>query len=167
MTGMARSATVLLALALLPGCDLSMRDQPRGSAQGSARLWPDGPQRSAPPAGTIAADGLALDAALAVPPPLTAALVERGQERYGIFCAMCHGAQGDGDGNVVRRGFPQPPSLHAARLVAAPASHVVDVITHGRGVMYSYADRVAPVDRWAIAAYVRVLQRARAEERPR
>jgi mono/diheme cytochrome c family protein len=149
----------VLALLLLGGCDLSMQKQAKGNPQSSDTLWPGGPPRAAPPEGTIATDQAARDAALATPPPLTAALVDRGQERYEIFCAECHGAQGRGDGMIVRRGFPQPPSFHAARLVAAPPAYIVNVITHGHGVMYSYADRVDPRDRWAIAAYVKVLQR--------
>lgn len=76
-----------------------------------------------------------------------------------IFCSVCHGSRGDGDGTVVKRGFPAPPSFHEPRLVAAPPGYVVDVITHGHGIMYSYADRVEPADRWAIAAYVKALQR--------
>jgi mono/diheme cytochrome c family protein len=153
-------AATLLPLALLSACDLSMDRQPRGEPQGSATLWPGGPPRQAPPAGTIARGGLARAAALASPPPLTPALLDRGQERYGIYCSVCHGARGSGDGMIVRRGFPPPPSFGEARLVASPPAYIVDVITHGHGVMYSYADRVEPADRWAIAAYVQALQRA-------
>jgi hypothetical protein len=68
---------------------------------------------------------------------------------------------GDGDGIIVARGFPRPPSYHIDRLVAAPTQHFVDVITRGYGVMYAYADRVDPHDRWAIAAYIRALQLTR------
>ena len=149
----------LLLMLLLGGCDLSMERQDKGTAQGSATLWPGGPPRQATPAGTIAVDQPARDRALANPPPLTAALIDRGQERYGIYCSVCHGARGNGDGSVVKRGFPPPPSFHEARLIAAPPRYVVDVITHGHGIMYSYADRVDPADRWAIAAYVKALQR--------
>lgn len=149
-----------LLLPLLGGCDLSMRDQHRSDRQARATLWPGGPPNQAPPEGSIATDQAARDAALAVPPPLTPALIARGEERYRIYCTMCHGPRGDGDGIVVRRGFPPPPSYHVARLVAAPPAYIVDVITHGHGVMYSYADRVAPADRWAIAAYVKALQQA-------
>ena len=163
-----RRALPLLTLALaLGGCDLSMRDQAKGKPQGSATLWPGGPPRGDAPDGTIATDALARAATLATPPPLTVATIARGQERYGIYCVECHGEHGDGDGMIVRRGFPRPPSLHEARLVAAPPAYVVRVITQGHGVMYSYADRVAPADRWAIAAWVKVLQRARAEQAPR
>jgi mono/diheme cytochrome c family protein len=152
-------AVTLALLLLLGGCDLSMQKQVKGNAQSSEALWPGGPPRAAHPDGTIATDQAARDTALSTPPPLTPALVDRGQQRYGIFCAVCHGARGEGDGMIVKRGFPQPPSLHAARLVTAPPAYIVDVITHGHGVMYSYADRVDPRDRWAIAAYVKALQR--------
>lgn len=95
------------------------------------------------------------------PRPITPALLQRGQQRYEIYCAACHGLAGDGDGMVVQRGFPAPPSYHSNRLRQAPDSHFYDVITHGYGVMYPYADRVAPADRWAIVAYVRALQLSR------
>ena len=91
-------------------------------------------------------------------PPLTAALLERGRERFGIYCTPCHDAAGFGEGTVPARGFPQPPSLHIARLRAVPSRYFVDVIAHGHGAMYSYANRVSPADRWAIAAYIRALQ---------
>ena len=94
-------------------------------------------------------------------PPVTAELLARGQERYGIFCAPCHGLAGDGDGIIVAHGFPTPPSYHIDRLVAAPAEHFYEVITKGYGVMFSYADRVDEKDRWAIAAYIRALQLSR------
>jgi mono/diheme cytochrome c family protein len=89
---------------------------------------------------------------------MTAALLARGRERYGIYCAVCHDLAGYGQGIVPSRGFPHPPSYHIDRLRKAPASYFVDVITHGHGAMYSYADRVSPADRWAIAAYIRALQ---------
>ena len=95
---------------------------------------------------------------LAKPPAVDAQLLARGQERYDIYCSPCHGLSGNGDGMIVQRGFPAPPSYHTARLRAAPAQHFFDVITNGYGVMYSYASRVEPRDRWAIVAYVRALQ---------
>lgn len=153
---------LLLALALA-ACDQSMADQPKTHAQAARAIWPGGPPRQAAPADTVAQDQPLRDAALMTPPPLTPALVNRGEQRYGIYCVMCHGARGNGDGVVVQRGFPPPPNFHEARLLAAPASYIVETITHGHGVMYSYADRVAPADRWAIAAYVRALQKLPAE----
>ena len=92
---------------------------------------------------------------------MTLALVYRGRERFNIFCSECHGFGGDADGMVVQRGFPRPPNFHEARLVNAPDDHFVDVMTNGYGVMYSYADRVPPADRWAIVAYIRALQRTK------
>ncbi len=86
------------------------------------------------------------------------ALLERGQQRFDIYCSPCHSKVGDGHGMIVERGFPQPPSYYIARLRDAPNQHFYDVITHGYGAMYSYADRVAPEDRWAITAYIRALQ---------
>ena len=85
-------------------------------------------------------------------------LIERGQERFDIFCAPCHGRVGDGDGMIVERGFPRPPSYHIDRLRNAPTRHFYDVITEGYGARYSYAARVPPADRWAIVAYIRALQ---------
>ncbi|HET7401270.1 MAG TPA: cytochrome c, partial [Usitatibacter sp.] len=100
------------------------------------------------------------DDASAMPYPVTLALLQRGQERYGIYCVPCHSPLGDGDGMVARRGFPHPPSYHIDRLRRAPDRHFYDVITNGYGVMYAYGDRVAPPDRWAIVAYIRALQRS-------
>jgi len=92
------------------------------------------------------------------PYPVNAALLDRGRERFEIYCAPCHSVVGDGDGFVVRRGFPAPPSFHTERLRNATDRHFVDVIAQGYGIMYPFADRVAPADRWAIVAYIRALQ---------
>jgi mono/diheme cytochrome c family protein len=96
-----------------------------------------------------------------LPPPLTLALLQRGQERFRIACVPCHSELGDGQGIVVQRGFSPPPSYHTERLRGMPTRHIYDVITNGYGAMYSFAARVTPQDRWAIAAYVRALQRSR------
>lgn len=96
-----------------------------------------------------------------IPLPVDRALIDRGQERYEIYCSPCHGYTGNGDGMIVQRGFSPPPSYHSERLRTAPAGHFYDVMTHGYGAMYSYSDRVTPQDRWAITAYIRVLQRSR------
>jgi mono/diheme cytochrome c family protein len=94
------------------------------------------------------------------PPPLTLALIERGQQRFRIFCTPCHSELGNGQGMIVQRGFPAPPSYDSERLLKVPTRHFVDVIARGHGAMYSYAARVPPADRWAIAAYIRALQKS-------
>lgn len=96
--------------------------------------------------------------AYANPLPITPQLLERGRERFNIYCAPCHSRAGDGDGMIARRGFPAPPSYHTDRLRKAPDSHFYQVISDGYGVMYPYADRITPHDRWAIVAYIRALQ---------
>ena len=93
-----------------------------------------------------------------IPVPVTPELLSRGRQRFEIYCSVCHGRTGDGNGIIVQRGFPRPPSLQDERLRAAPAGHFFDVITNGYGVMYPYASSVTPADRWAIAAYIRALQ---------
>lgn len=92
------------------------------------------------------------------PVPITAELVDRGEQRYKVFCIVCHGPVGNGDGMVVRRGYPQPPSYNDDRLRNAPDGHFFDVITNGWGKMNSYGSQVPPEDRWAIVAYIRALQ---------
>jgi mono/diheme cytochrome c family protein len=92
------------------------------------------------------------------PMPIDRGVLERGQERYRIFCTPCHGELGDGRGIVVRRGFAPPPTYHSDELRGKPPGHFVDVITRGFGAMSSYAARVPPRDRWAITAYIRALQ---------
>ncbi len=93
-------------------------------------------------------------------PAVTLALLQRGQTRFRIYCTPCHSELGDGRGVVVQRGFPAPPSYHTAHLRAAPPQYFYDVITSGYGAMFSFSERVAPADRWAIAAYIKALQRS-------
>jgi mono/diheme cytochrome c family protein len=103
------------------------------------------------------------------PMPVTMDLLARGRERFDINCSPCHGRTGEGNGMVARRGFPAPPTFHQDRLRTAPVGHFFEVMTHGYGVMYSYAEHVDPADRWAIAAYIRALQlshNARPEDAP-
>jgi len=92
------------------------------------------------------------------PFPITKADIERGQERFNIYCAPCHGRVGNGAGVVALRGFPGPPSYHQDRLRNAPVGHFFDVITHGFGTMPSYANQIPTRDRWDIVAYIRALQ---------
>ena len=88
-------------------------------------------------------------------PLMTAEVLARGQERYDIFCAPCHGFAGHGDGMVVIRGFPAPPSFQGLDL---PLQRIVDIVSEGTGRMLPMGERIAPSDRWAIAAYVKALQ---------
>lgn len=92
------------------------------------------------------------------PMPITAADLDQGQERYNIYCAVCHGRSGDGAGMIVRRGFRKPPSFHDDRLRNAPAGYFFDVQTNGFGAMPDYASQIPPDDRWRIIAYIRALQ---------
>jgi len=147
-----RHAITVASLAVaLAACD-NMANQPKRLPYelpyGAQANWP-----ALPPQHIIARD----EKPVAVP-PVTMALLERGQQRFDIYCAPCHSKIGDGRGMIVQRGFPQPPSYYIARLRDAPNQHFYDVITHGYGAMYSYADRVGVEDRWAIVAYIRALQ---------
>lgn len=149
-----RSAIAALSLTLaLAACD-NMANQPKLNPYelpyGSRIEWP-----VKPPAKAIARDEAAKPPS---PPPVTLALLQRGRQRFDINCSPCHGRVGDGNGMIVQRGFPRPPSYYIDRLRNVPSQHFYDVITNGYGVMYSYADRVEPADRWAIAAYIRALQ---------
>ncbi len=92
------------------------------------------------------------------PVPTTAELLQRGEQRYRVFCIVCHGPVGNGDGMIVRRGFSKPPTYHDDRLRNAPDGHFFDVMTNGWGKMSSYAPQVPAADRWAIVAYIRALQ---------
>ena len=93
-----------------------------------------------------------------MPFPVTAEVMQRGQQRFNIYCAPCHGEAGDGNGMIVQRGFKRPPSYHNERLRKAPIGYFFDVMTNGFGVMLDYSQQIKPADRWAIAAYIRALQ---------
>lgn len=142
-----------LAVGLLLGCD-NMANQPKRLPYEVYRDETAPPEPWREPEGTVARD----EAPAPAPPVLTETLLRRGQQRFDIYCAVCHGPAGYGDGEIVKRGFPAPPSYHIDRLRQVPTQHFYDVITNGYGAMFSYAQRVAPADRWAIAAYIRALQ---------
>jgi hypothetical protein len=158
----------LLALA---GCGGTLRqdmaNQPRQNPLSPAEFFPD--DRSARPLidntvvhGATAEDPLFIAKdSNAFPLHLTQELMERGKERYGIFCSPCHGLQGDGYGMVTMRGMKHPPSFHDDRLRSSPNGYFFDVITNGFGAMQGYSAQVPPTDRWAIVAYVRALQLSR------
>jgi len=138
----------LLLLGVLGGCD-DMGVQPK-----QTNYFPLAPA-------SVPADVVQFEQGAEHPPPVTSALLERGQERYRIFCTPCHSELGDGQGMIVQRGFPAPPSFHGERLRSASPQYLVEVIADGHGVMYGFADRIPAQDRWAIVAYIRALQRSR------
>lgn len=162
----------ILALALLGlSCRRDMQDQPRYRPFRPSAFFQDG--RSARPLvpGTIARGHLDEDDHLhrgrigekfadTFPYPVTAEGLERGRERFDIFCAPCHGRVGDGDGMIVQRGMRRPASLHIERLRKAAPGYHFDVITNGFGAMVDLSDRISVEDRWTIVAYVRALQRS-------
>jgi len=94
------------------------------------------------------------------PVEVTMPLLERGRERYNIYCAVCHDRVGTGNGMVVQRGFPRPPSLHTEQLRSAPLGRIYGVISDGVRAMPAYASKLSPRDRWAVVMYVRALQRS-------
>lgn len=143
---------VLAALLLLAaGCRHDMRWQPKENAYSSRMTGP----------AKIPMDTVQYRQQRPAAPPVSMALLLRGQERFRIFCTPCHSELGDGHGMIVQRGFPAPPDYLIPRLRNAPPQLFYDVITKGFGAMYSYAQRVPPEDRWAIAAYIRALQISR------
>jgi mono/diheme cytochrome c family protein len=142
---------------LLAACNNMVR-QERYDAYGDGKLFADGKAMQAPPDGTVARDA-PIEIAGAQRPPMTPSLIQRGRERYAIFCTMCHGADGSGDGTVTARGFPRPADFRAAAQRALTADQIYAAISNGAGVMYGFADRVPAPDRWAIAAYVEALRR--------
>jgi mono/diheme cytochrome c family protein len=149
-----RLAAVLIGVGFLVACETGTEQR---DTVASTRVV-QRPYQPVPP-GTIAMGTAARQAALSAPgPQVTRELLTQGEERFRAFCSPCHGVSGRGDGTVVSRGFPPPPSYHDERLLALAPEQIVQVITHGKGRMFPYADRVLPEERWAIAHYVKALQ---------
>jgi len=165
-----KTAWALLASVLLSAaCRGDMYNQPRQKPYAPSEFFDDGRSARPPVPGTIARGQLNDDPHLytgrvdgqlvtTFPFPLDRAMLERGRDRYNIYCAPCHDRVGNGNGMVVLRGYRQPPSLHIDRLRNAPVGHHFDVMTNGLGAMPDYAAQVSVHDRWAIAAYIRALQ---------
>ncbi len=151
------AAVAALSLVALAGC--KRQDM---YTQQSSRNW----DRNAffdnqssmrhPVAGTVARD--APNPPVEQPEMITAAMLARGKERFDIFCTPCHGRAGNGEGMIVQRGFPHPPSFVEGKLRDAPAKVFYNAIANGYGAMYSFSTRVSPADRWAIISYIRALQ---------
>lgn len=153
-----RFLALLIAIATLGACDRDMSEQAKYKPYDEAPALPGNMALQSPPEGTVARGDIARAAILNERPTMSMALLSRGHERFDIFCAPCHGRAGDGQGVVVQRGFPAPPTYHQDRLRTLSDRGIVDVITRGYGAMFGYADRVEPSDRWAIVAYIRALQ---------
>src|SRR6266481_1081091 len=152
------------------GCDYlkqDMANQPKNKAFSPSLFFEDGRSERSLVENTVARGSLANDELFVpkdsnnFPLPLNPALLERGEERYKIFCTPCHGLQGDGNGMVAMRGMKRPPSYHQDRLRQAPNGYVYDVMTNGFGQMLGYSAQIPPRDRWTIIAYVRALQLSR------
>ena len=146
-----------------------MHNQPKYRPLRPSPLFADGSSARQPVAGTVARGTLNADEALftgktmgvavkQMPFPITAADLDRGQERFNIYCTPCHDQTGNGRGMVVQRGYRQPPSFHIERLKQADPGYVFDVITNGFGAMPDYKAQIDARDRWRIIAYVKALQ---------
>jgi mono/diheme cytochrome c family protein len=150
----------LLVPVLLAGCEQpDMADQPRLETYETSAAFNDGLAARPVPEGSVArGQG---SAATENPLPINHETLTHGRQQFEVFCAPCHGRNGRGQGVIVQRGFPAPPSLHLARLREADDQHFYQVIRDGYGAMYPYASRVPEDDRWAIIAYIRSLQLSR------
>lgn len=157
------------AAALTSACRQDMHNQPKYIPLRDSAFFPNGSSARPLVEDTVARGTLEEDeefftgksggaAVTTMPFPLTEEVLDRGEQRFNIFCSPCHDTAGTGQGMIVRRGYRQPPTFHSDRLRQAPIGHFFDVITNGFGAMPDYRAQVAPRDRWAIAAYVRALQ---------
>jgi hypothetical protein len=160
---------VAAAVFILSACS-NMETQGRYQPLQESAFFPDGRSARPPAPGSVpfgipeendvyftglTEDGMFVET---MPVEISLDMLERGRERYDIFCAPCHGLDGYGQGMIVQRGFPAPQSFHIDRIRQAPDGHIYSAIANGFGRMFSYGYRVPPADRWAITAYVRVLQ---------
>jgi cytochrome c5 len=171
-----RNKPSLFAIAALcglsfAGCENTLRqdmaNQPRQNPLSPSDFFADG-RSERPAVENTVARGSVQDDSLFVPKdsnafplPVTEELLQRGEQRYEIFCTPCHGIQGDGMGMVAVRGMKHPPSYHQERLRNVPNGYLYDVVTNGFGAMYGYSAQIPPRDRWAIVAYLRALQLSR------
>lgn len=176
MTGKTKKTAILPLVCLLAlfavGCRQDMQDQPYYEPFEASSFFEDGTTNQTAPAGTVARGFLKDDTHFwfgrdasgqlvnDLPAEVTWSkeLLEHGQNRYQVFCSVCHDSGGSGRGMIVRRGFKQPQPLYEQRLKDMPIGYFYDVMTNGFGVMPSYRIQVPEADRWAIAAYIRVLQ---------
>lgn len=163
------SSLGLLSLLTLAGCRQDMHDQPRFKPLAMSDFYPDLRSERPPVEGTVARGQLHEDTYFYtgkvgnnpgdyMPFAVTKDVLDRGQQRFDIYCAPCHSRMGDGNGIVVQRGFRAPPSYHTDRLRKAPLGYFFEVMTYGFGAMPIYAPQIPARDRWCIVAYIRALQ---------
>jgi mono/diheme cytochrome c family protein len=177
-----------MSLLALPACYQKMATQPSPRPLASSDFFPDGRASRAPVAGTVARGQLRADRPLyegtdkdgkpvaEFPFEVSESVLKRGKQRYEVFCSVCHGYTGQGDGRIVQRGFTKPPSLtkddsrgyalkkEKIKLTDVPVGYVYVVITKGHGAMPDYAEQIPPKDRWAIVGYVKALQYSQVPE---
>src|SRR5258708_37370767 len=161
---------LLAAMGVLSACRLDMQVQPKQNPLSRSDFFADQRSERPPVEGTVARGQLhedsyfytgrsGSDAGNYMPFPVTKEVLERGRERYNIYCAPCHSRTGDGNGFIPSRGFSRkPPSYHIERLQQAPVGYFYDVMTNGFGIMPDYASQISALDRWKIVAYIRALQ---------
>lgn len=186
--GLTQFTVIALSVTIVAGCKLKpthdMEEQPNiHPAYKPSSVFDNGSSARPVPAGAVprisndSADSQFADirAAIAtqnvdstetsaIPFPITTDILLRGQQRFNIYCSMCHGRLGDGNGMIAQRGLTPPPSFHIDRLREVSDGHLYNVITNGYGQMFSYNDRVRPEDRWMIVAYIRALQASTASD---
>jgi hypothetical protein len=170
MRRLVRVGLVVVAVAATTNCiRMEMYNQPRYKTLKASTFFADGKSARELPKGTVPRGFLRDDRLLyagmsgdsltrVFPMPVTRQVLERGHERYNIYCTPCHDYVGNGRGMVVQRGFKQPPSFHQDRLRIAPVGYLFDVVTNGFATMSGYASQIPVEDRWAIVAYFRALQ---------
>jgi mono/diheme cytochrome c family protein len=168
----ARAVLIAAACLALAGCRQDMHDGPSYDPLQQTTFFANGAASRTLVANTVARGQLRADehfytgkvngqVATEFPMPVTEDVLNRGQERFNVYCSPCHGRTGQGDGMIVQRGFRAPPSYHQDRLRDAPVGYFFDVMTNGFGAMQDYSAQVTVPDRWAIAAYIRALQLSR------
>jgi mono/diheme cytochrome c family protein len=160
---------VLVGVLAAAGCRQDMHNQPKYRGLRASEFFADGSSARPLVEGTIARGTLQTDASFftgkngttlvsELPFPVTQEVLDRGEQRFNIYCAPCHDRTGSGNGMVVQRGYRQPPSYHIDRLRTVEIGHFFDVMTNGFGAMPDYRQQISPRDRWNIAAYIRALQ---------
>jgi mono/diheme cytochrome c family protein len=165
------TSCLVVGCLILAGCRQDMHNQPKYRPLRAAAFFRDGSSARPLVEGTIARGALQEDEAFftgkvggtpvtEMPFPVDEHVLDRGEERFNIYCSPCHDRTGSGKGMVVQRGYRQPPSFHDERLRAAPPGHFFDVMTNGFGAMPDYRAQIAPRDRWSVVAYIRALQLA-------